>query len=170
MKTTTKLAVLAILGVALLSLSPVFAQAKQQADARLEAAMDDTGLAYRVDDEGDIQLEIAWDDGRSQLVILNSGTETYDSMEVREVWTRVAIFEDIDSVSKMDLLGLLEAAEQLKMGRFTAITTDDGMVMIFLAVVIDADMSGEDLASVIDIVAVQGDEMEKDLMDGTDDF
>ncbi len=173
MKTMTKLAVVAILGVALFSLSPAFGQTKQPQSLvapRLEAAMDDTDLMYRVDEDGDVQLEIAWDDNRSQLVIVNSATETYDDMEVREVWTRVAIYEDFDSIPKKDLLALLEASEQLKMGRYTAITADDGSVMIFLAVVVDANMSGEDLASVIDIVAVQGDEMEKDLMDGSDDF
>ena len=56
------------------------------ADLRVQSALDDAGLKYTIDDDGDFRLLFGQEDDRSQLVWINSNTEEYGNMELREVW------------------------------------------------------------------------------------
>jgi hypothetical protein len=173
MNMAMKVVVAGILGVMLMAMTPAVGQEIHAAvDPRLEETMDETGLMYRVDDSGNVLLEMGgWGESdRRQLVYINSETETYGNMEVRRVWTRVAIYENIDDISPEELMGLLEATERLKMGRFTAVTLDDGTVLIFLTLVLDAEADADDLISAIELVAIQGDSMESELRGNEDSF
>ncbi|MDT7942747.1 MAG: hypothetical protein RQ993_05680, partial [Bacteroidota bacterium] len=74
-------------------------------DPRVERALKKLGLKYKVDEDGDFKLVFAVEGNRTQVVIINSTTETLGKMEIREVWSPIAKFASNPSCElSMDLL------------------------------------------------------------------
>ena len=58
-----------------------------QHDMRVKTLLDAIGTNYEIDAEADFKLEWEYDNGRTQIVYVNSNTEEYENMEIREVWS-----------------------------------------------------------------------------------
>jgi len=56
-------------------------------DHRVSSILDQLGLNYEVDGDGDFRLLFGLGDGRSQLVFVDSKTYRYQGLEVRSIWS-----------------------------------------------------------------------------------
>lgn len=78
---------------------------KKDADPRVKRLLDKAELKYEIDKDGDFKLINSFDNGRSQLIFVNSQTVQLGTMEIREVWAVGYVAEDVmpDAIAK-DLL------------------------------------------------------------------
>ncbi|MCD4829898.1 MAG: hypothetical protein K8R90_10760 [Candidatus Cloacimonetes bacterium] len=135
-------------------------------DARVPKLLDQIGVDYELDDDGDYQLYYAWNDGRSQLIWIRGVTEDFHGMEVREVFSYAY---DSDGPMPANVARhLLSSNAGYKIGAWELRVTGDTNYGIFVAR-IGTDMNASSLEHVLDAVSVTADEMEKELL-GTDDW
>ncbi len=87
-------------------------------DPRVEKALKKLGLKYEVDKDGDFKLVFSVEDDRTQVVFINSTTETLGKMEIREIWSPTAKFSSTPPPALS--LALLEKIAPL---RLAAIST-----------------------------------------------
>jgi hypothetical protein len=157
--------------IALLSVAAavtVFAPQASAADPRMMRALNETGLKYEVDEDGDYKVVVSWaEDGRSHLVFVNSLTEVMGGQEIREVWA-AAYMAGEPSIPGKVALRLLEDNSKYKIGAWELVSNDGGVRVLFNAKV-PATASPEFLQEVINAVAVFADELEKELL-GSDNL
>lgn len=135
-------------------------------DPRVEKALKKLGLKYEVDKEGDFKLVFSIEEGRTQVVFINSATETLGKMEIREIWSPVAKFT---SIPPSDLsLALLEKNGTYKIGGYQYKKSGSTYYLVF-AVQLSAEAPAEELGSIVAAVAGTADATEKEIM-GTDDY
>lgn len=130
-------------------------------DARARSAMEASGLKYSIDDDGDFRIIIGFDDKRDHLVIVNSNTESYKDIEIREVW---AVAAKSEQFSRKRLFTLLEKNSKYKFGHWSVRRSNDKDTAIFCCQV-PANINGDDLRSVINLVAVEADKVEEEWTD-----
>lgn len=154
-----------------LALAIPLAQAAS-ADPRVKAALDqikDTiPLAnYEVDQDGDYKLLVVVGNNRTQVVFVNSATETWEGIEIREIWSPAFPSKGKKFKAK-DANLLLQDSQNKKLGAWQAYPQRDGWFAIF-NVKIGAETDPASLASLIRYVAIAADNMEAQKL-GTDDF
>jgi len=138
------------------------------ADPRVRQALDAVGWKYEVDRDGDFRVILSWqEDSRSQLVFVNSVTNTLEGLEVREVWSEGWRREG-DTFPPAIAVRLLEANAGYKIGAWELRRAGGAARAIFTARV-PVSLSAEQLEAVVSTVAITADEMEKELL-GTDDL
>jgi len=136
------------------------------ADARIAAQLKSLNYKYDVTDDGDYRLVIEMSDRkRTQLVVVNSNTEVYDKVEIREVWsTALLVDEAVDAALARRLL---KANDTLKLGAWRVWpadkTGDTARVYIVFAAQIDASATEEMLAAALAMVAQTADALEKEI-------
>ena len=166
MKTLPIVVMAVLFGIAV----PGFTQkARLQAgepDQRVEKALKKLGLKYTVDKDGDFKLILATQGDRSQVVFINSHTETLRKMEIREIWSPAAKFSSTPPSALSQ--ALLEKNGSFKIGSYAYKKAGDVYVLVFHAQ-ISANASAEELLSVVIGVAMMADATESDIMQ-TDDF
>jgi hypothetical protein len=157
--------------IALLSVVATIAALPPQAsaaDPRVMRALNEAGLKYEVDDDGDYRVVMSWsEDNRSHLVFVNSLTEIMGGTEIREVWA-VAYMSGEPSISGKLALRLLEDNARYKLGAWETGSNANGVRVHFNAK-IPADASPALLQEVIGAVSATADELEKELL-GTDEL
>jgi len=136
------------------------------ADARIAAQLKSLNFTYVVTEDGDYRLVIEIGDRkRTQLVVVNSNTEFYDKVEIREVWSTALLVNDpVDAA----LAGrLLKANDTLKLGAWRVWPAeengDTAQVYIVFAAQIDASATEEMLAAALSMVAETADALEKEI-------
>lgn len=162
----TQLATLALLAFA--SAAPTHAQVgdAQKHDTRIESLLDNAGLKYEIDSDGDFKLLFGLDDDRTHIVWINSNTERYGHLEIREIW---AVGLHSSEQLHADLhRSLLERNNQYKLGSWKLQRISRGEGAIFY-VQVAANLDRESLMSSIKIVAESADELEEELT-GKDDL
>lgn len=162
--------VLLVICAITLATEPLFAQLGNpeetpKSDPRVRAALNEASLKFTIDSDGDYRLRVSWnDENRSQTVFINSNTETYGNMEVREIWTYGATSDEGFSRSKLE--ELLKDNGRKKIGAWRL--SQDGHKAIF-KVVVSARANADTIHSVFRFVASVADELEKDWM-GNDEL
>lgn len=148
--------------------APVFAQVgvTKSGDARIRKALESKGFKYSVTDAGNFKCTFNVDDNRTHLVFINSGTQSYRGMELREVWA-IGLKAN-GGFSAQIANDLLQDTERRKMGAWKVIKEDDTHYAVFF-VVIDANADAETLVSAIKIVIDVADEIEEKITKA-DDF
>ena len=139
--------------------------AKKQHDARVERMLDALELKYEIISDGDFKLGNRLDSGRTQILFVNSNTEKYQNMEIREIWSVAYISDDLASSTIMRKL--LKDNGTRKLGSWKLWTNNGKEVAVFYAQ-IAADADRYAFLSALQIVSQTADEMEKDLT-GKDD-
>ena len=166
MKTLPIVVMAVLFGIAV----PGFTQkARLQAsgpDQRVEKALKKLGLKYTVDKDGDFKLVLPTQGDRTQVVFINSDTETLRKMEIREIWSPAAKFSSTPPSALSQ--ALLEKNGSFKIGSYAYKKAGDVYVLVFHAQ-ISANASAEELLSVVIGVAGVADAAESDIMQ-TDDF
>ena len=139
------------------------ATAAEAADPRVRRALEALGLEYEVDDDGDYRVIMAWsEDERSQLVFVNSKTETLGDAEIREVWT-VGYKKETDALAHRVAVKLLEETSSYKIGAWEVVWRGE-TVLAVLNAKIPADATAKYLGEVINVVSATADEIEKELL------
>lgn len=133
-------------------------------DERIEEHLDHTALNYEIDDDGDFLITFSYTDGRSQLVMVNSGTERYLGMELREIWTLGYVTES-PQIDEAIMRYLINANADFKLGAWQVESMSDISVASFRAI-IDADAGVDTLMAALFAVGAVGaaaENMEADL-------
>jgi hypothetical protein len=138
-----------------------------QSDPRVHRALEQLGCPHEVDDDGDFKIRVNLGDGRSQIVFINSDTESFADIEIREVYS-VGYIEDGDPDERL-LKMLLVHNGVLKLGAWRISELKNGRVAIMFAVHIAASTDAKTLDTIIDLVAKKADEFEKEVF-GTDNY
>jgi hypothetical protein len=135
-------------------------------DPRIATALKALGYTYDVTEDKDYKLvfEVS-DDKRSQLVVINSNTEFYDKLEIREVWSPALLVDDpLDAELAMRLL---RANDKYKLGAWRVWPADkrDGkpQVYVVFAAQIDANAPDSVLSATLDMVSHTADDLEKEV-------
>jgi hypothetical protein len=155
--------------------------ASPTADPRVKAALDRIGYKYELNKENDYKLtpiqteqtgtsadgKPIW---RSQLVYVNSNTERYGALEIREVLAPA--FLSSGPLSATVANRLLRENNIVKLGswRLVPITTgpNAGSYLAMFAAQISADSDAESLRLAIKSVILIADRMEKELTNADD--
>lgn len=135
------------------------------ADASLGKKLDALGLKYEVDADGDYKLLFEVENGRSQIVWVRSPVETLGNMRIREVLSiagkspKPKSSEEVVSTAVVATAALLDASKK-KLGGWVLKGADDTQTFYYVAQ-IPADVSGDDLKSVVVSVAQSTDGFEQ---------
>lgn len=156
--------------LAAIGASAAFAQDGQppQADPRLAQALDSIGVRYDVNDYGNyiVLYSMSQNEARSQNVVVLSATETYDDVEIRELY---AIGAALDQAPDADtLLNLLERNATLKIGSWS-VDYGEATVFLLFSIKVPAELEAEALNSFIYFAAEVADQFEEELT-GLDDY
>ena len=162
--------IIAVASVALLlSATALFAQlgsSQSDADPRVRKVLDQLGLNYDVDSDGDFKLIVETGDERTQLVFINSNTENLDPFEIREIWGPA---HSSDGPFSREVANeLLLDSFQKKLGAWQTMKTGDTYVAVFSAKVA-AELDQDSLDRIIRTVAESADVMEK-RVNGDDEY
>jgi len=166
MKTLPIVVMAVLFGIAVPGFTPKARLQASGPDQRVEKALKKLGLKYTVDKDGDFKLVLATQGDRSQVVFINSDTETLRKMEIREIWSPAAKFSSTPPSALSQ--ALLEKNGSFKIGSYAYKKAGDVYVLVFHAQ-ISANASAEELLSVVIGVAGVADATESDIMQ-TDDF
>jgi len=164
------------------SAQPAAPTPKPAADPRVKAALDSIGYKYELDSNNDYKLvpiqteQIGTKpDGtpnfRSQLVYVNSNTETYGSLEIREVLAPA--FLSNGPLTPTVANRLLRENNSVKLGSWRLVVINSGpnagKYLAMFAAQIAANSDAESLRLTIKSVVLIADRMEKELT-GADDY
>jgi len=134
-------------------------------DARVEAALKESKLAYAMDG-GDFRLKYDLDEGRSQLVWVASGTRKLDQLEIRDVWS--VVYRSKGEVPADMAIHLLKENARMILGGWQVNQGKDEYLIVFSAPV-EAAADAAKLAEVIEVVTLSADRIEKELT-GKDEY
>ena len=166
MKTLPIVVMAVLFGIVVSGFTPKARLQAGEPDQRVEKALKKLGLKYTVTEDGDFKLIFTTQGDRTQLVFINSGTETFRKMEIREIWSPAAKFSSTPPSALSQ--ALLEKNGSFKIGSYAYKKAGDVYFLVF-NVQISANASAEELLSVLIGVAETADATESDIMQ-TDDF
>jgi hypothetical protein len=165
-----------LLGLIILTTASVFAIATQftlaqpstpaKGDPRVKAVLDQQGLKYEIDNNGDFKLEIQMEGNRTQLVWIESATEQVGGMEIRYMLSPA--YKTKGTLSAEVANKLLADSASKKLGAWQVFKGNDSSVAIFCSKVA-ANSNPADLVASLQITLNSADEMEKTLS-SKDDF
>jgi hypothetical protein len=142
------------------------APAAPAADPRVATALKALGYEYSLTADQDYKLifEVS-DDKRTQVVIVNSNTETFDKAEIREIWSPALTVDDpIDAALAQRLL---KANDTYKLGAWRLWSVDrkgdKAQLYVVFAVQIDANSPSPMLSAALDMATQKADELEKEI-------
>ncbi len=138
---------------------------KKSGDKRVREDLNELGLKFSIDDDGDFRLHNEVADDRSQLIWVISNTSKLRELEVREVWS-IGYKTSTPFSAKLATRLLSENCET-KVGAWQMRKMGENYVAVFSAQ-IAADADAETLETIIDAVAQTADNLEKDLTSGDD--
>ena len=128
-----------------------------KADARVKKALDNAGVKYQIDRDGDFVVVWKLDEGRSHLVFINSRTTKLENMELRKVWAPAFV---VDEVSPNNMRALLELNTQYKVGAW-GLKKQGGKYMAIFSLDVSANSAGSALKVFTKVMAITADEIEK---------
>ncbi|MDG2015082.1 MAG: hypothetical protein P8J33_16370 [Pirellulaceae bacterium] len=138
-------------------------------DERVRERLDQTELKYEIDEDGDFKLLFEYDDGRSQIVFVNSKTENYQDLEIREVWAVGFVPAKKGSKVPADVCeNLVRSNSEIKMGAWQVQKLGDNEVGVFRAMV-SANADKDVILDTLRLVGISADEKEAELL-GSDEL
>jgi hypothetical protein len=137
---------------------------KKSGDKRIAAALDEAELKYEVDNDGDFKLTFELENGRTQMVFINSKTAKLGELEIRNVWSPAMATEGPLDAEVAN--ALLVENDQVKLGGWRVEANANGKRYAFFAAQIDAEADGDTLKQVLEAVVENADAKEKELTNG----
>ena len=142
------------------------APAKKDGDPRVQTALDKLKYKYTVNDNKAYELTFDLKEKRSQLVFINSTTQTFSKMEMREVTSTA--YKVKGKIPADQALRLLADNDKRVWGSWRTVEEGDFTYVVY-AVQVPADASAETLDKAIDAVMYTADDMENEITKA-DDF
>lgn len=151
--------------------APAFAQVgnatkgSSSADPRVRRLLDQLGYKYSIDDDDDYKLTLpVGDNGRTQLMFINSETNSYGNIEVRELWCYCYYSEE--EPSRALCMKLLQDNSKKKFGAWEiAYSSSSGKYSAAFNVKLAPDIDAETLKDAIQMAIEAADEMEMQISD-----
>lgn len=137
---------------------------KKTGDHRVSRILDSEDIKYEIDSDGDFKIVVDLGEGRSQLAFINSNTEIFAGVEIREIWS-IGLVGD-GQLSAEVANSLLLRNRTYKVGGWE-IAQGDGKVRAIFKVCLSADATPSELMAVLGIVLRVADQVEKEYL-GTD--
>lgn len=134
-------------------------------DIRVQTRLDNAGIQYDVDEDGDYRMIIELEGGRTQIVFVNGDTHEVRGMEIREVWS---VAMRADSIPPAVTREMLLRNARYVLGAWN-IAPMGGREHLVFAIQLNALTPADDLAQAILIAAAAADEVELELL-GSDEF
>lgn len=166
MRTISASASVAILLVGLTSFAGAQVGAKKAGDPRVAKVLNEAGLRYSVDADGDFLLSNDVGDGRTQLVWILSNTSELGTLQIRQIWS--VAYRSRTPLSPWVANRLLEQNSNVKLGSWHVRKMGGDYVAVFSAQMV-ADTDQMPLLMALHAVTTTADEMENELTD-KDDF
>jgi hypothetical protein len=135
-------------------------------DPRIKAALQQLKYKFSVTERNNYQVEFTLKDKRSQTVFINTNTEKYGSLEIREVTSTA--YKVKGALSAEEANKLLLDNDQRKWGGWRAVE-DGGYTYVIYAVQLPANADAKTLDDAIDAVMYTADDKEKEVTK-EDDF
>jgi len=139
--------------------------AQQSADPRVAKALNSLRIKYEKTSDSDFKVLIDTENGRDQIVTLNSNTDEYVDLEIREVWS-VAFISD-GPLTPTIMRKLLLENDNMKFGSWKIVEASKGDAVVFYAT-IAANTKEENVDRALSFVARAADKMEKTLTNKDD--
>jgi hypothetical protein len=136
-------------------------------DDRVKSILDAEGVNYKITSQGNFKMTWKRNNGRTHVIVVKSKTWSLKPLEIREIWA--AAYKTHGELSRDVAFRLLQDSNQRKLGAWEAHGDHDESTAVFVAK-ISADASAQRLMSAITLVLQVADDIEKELMDGRDDF
>ncbi|MCX7606534.1 MAG: hypothetical protein N2170_04615 [Bacteroidia bacterium] len=146
----------------LVGVGTLFAQ-----NAKIKKMLDQAGLKYTVDSDGDFKLTFGVGNGRSQLLYIMSTMEEMGGQSIVEIWSPAYKQKEI---SDKVLVRLLSDSYRKKIGAWEVTSSGEYVYAVFKAKVPLSSLNPEFLRAVCEGIVSTADEIEKDIMNGSDDF
>lgn len=131
---------------------------KARIDPRVQRLLESASLKYDITNAGDFKLSFNLGGGRSQVAFVNSNTETFGGLEIREV-SSVGLFLKKSVPDPALMLYALVDNSNVKLGAWRVVLGDEGALVIFTAH-ISADTDAQTLMSVMTLVMRAADDLE----------
>ena len=150
--------------VLLLLAAPALAQ--PAADSRLTKLLDDNGLAYEVDEAGDLRLNMGLQAGRTQKASIESQPYAVAGAEFREIWS---VGWASDQPPQWEtVMRMLEDSHDAPAGGWTMHAGEQQFVLVY-KVKLPADASYQHLLAALYAASFAADRLEL-AMSGKDEF
>lgn len=134
---------------------------RTKGDDRVRSALDTESINYEIDDDGDFKVIFDLGEGRSQVAFVNSNTETFDGLEIREVWS-VGLVGNGQLTAEV-ANSLLARNATYKLGGWE-IAQQGGKVMAIFKICVSASATPSELRSILETVSLMADEIEKEYL------
>ncbi len=135
-------------------------------DARVRSALSALNEKFVVDSDGDFKLVRDTSDGRTQVAWVISKTNTYGSMEIREIISPA--FKTGGTLSTAMALRLLQENNKFKIGAWRLVGEGANQA-VYYAIQISADVDAQSLSAAIKSATLIADALEKEIV-GSDDY
>ena len=149
------------------ALAPIAAEPAKRADVRIEDMLKRLGVQYTVNDSGNVVVSYGEDNDRSQTVYIMSETETYDGVEIREIWSNAGSFASEPDSARLVRLMLDNGTN--KIGAWALEKDDDGGYLLYYSMRFPADSSDEAYQMMLEFASSVADEAEASLFGGVDE-
>jgi len=150
--------------VSVAQVNPQQDSAQGNPDPRVQAALDDLGLNYEIQDSGAFRIGMRFEDGRTHVAFINSTTSTLGDLEIREITSPVNVTDGPLSAEMANQL--LQDNTNKKLGAWQTVELNDQRHLTMFTARIGADSSPEQLQSALYGVLYTADAMEAELTDG----
>ena len=145
----------------------VFAQlgdGPDTADARIRPQLDQLGINYDIDEDGDYRVLYETKGGRTQIAFVRSKTYQLNDLEIREIWSIAYVAPDGNIPMPIANM-LLEDSFIRKLGAWVKY---EGSAMFVAKISAKAD--NKTLLTALEVVLNTADEIEEKLSGATDAF
>ena len=139
-----------------------------EADRAVLRALEGLGQDYTIDPEGDFKLELGFDDKRSQVVFINSSTESLANLRLREVWAIAMVYNANQPPAELPRTLLVENSRK-KLGGWQLGELGERSALVY-CMQVPADLAGESLKAAYLQTAIIADEKEKELSGDQDAY
>ena len=143
--------------------------AQDGADPRIKKSLDSLGIKYSVNSSNNYKVVYTMDKDadRSQLVFIVSKTETYRSVELREIWSVAAVLDEYPGEETIHYI--LNMNSTSKIGAWAIEESDDGELWLLYTTKVPVALSPDELKDIVYFVAEVCDEMEAELVGDDED-
>lgn len=138
-----------------------------RADSRVVAVLNQLGYNYDVDSDNDYRLILDVGNGRTQLIWINSGTNTSRGQEIREIWSIANKYQGSVPQQAAQMV-LLDSYDKI-IGSWYVIESNGTYILAFAAK-IPADANSTYVNAAIQAVCRGTDAIEEVLTNGADDY
>jgi hypothetical protein len=141
-----------------------------ECDPFVKKELDGQGIEYTITKNGDFKIVRKMDNGRTHSVYIQSKPMSYKGIEVREIWSYARVYDSKSDVKESDVYMVLSKNATYKFGAWQIGKDNANAYYLNFSVRTATDAKGNAIKDIIDVVAMRGDEIEKELTNNADKY